>query len=213
MAETVLVDSLWELQEQVDQSGRSYPQLADLRPSLDSIYELDLNTRTAKLPHFCSVQYDHNAEIIYFQAPRYYDNVDLTQMTCIIQYINANGDAGLYWVPYYDTNYYGDQENAGNFLKNPTILIPWVIDGLATIASGKITFSIRFYKLIKHENGEYEYTYNLSTRPQNMDIIVGMDLQNMDVNKYSRVATDTVEQIYGDMHEAIANAAINWIDL
>lgn len=212
MADTIFEDSLFELQNQVDESGRSYPQLADLLPSEDSIYELDLNTRQAKLPQFASVQYDHNATVLYFKCPRYYENVDLTTMTCIIQYVNANKQAGLYWVPFYDTNYYGDAENIDEFLKNPTILIPWVIDGLATIASGKVTFSIRFYKLQKDNNDEYVYTYNLSTKPQVVDIVVGMDLSQADIEKFSRIGSDTVEELYQAIQTAMNNASVYWTE-
>lgn len=213
MAEnTIFEDSLFELQNQIDESGRSYPQLANLLPSKDSIYELDLNTRQAKLPQFAGVQYDHNAEVIYFKCPRYYENVDLTEMVCIIQYINAKGQAGVYWVPYYDTNYYGDEENIGEFIENPTMLIPWVLGGLATAATGKLTFSIRLYKLHKDANNEYHYKYNLSTRPQTLNIVVGMELSDEDLSRYEEMDT-VVAQLYQAIQTAMDNAAVYWTEV
>lgn len=212
MANTIFEDSLFELQNQKDESGRSYPQLTNLLPSKDSIYELDLNTRQANLPQFAGVQYDHNAEVIYFKCPRYYENVDLTEMVCIIQYINAKGQAGIYWVPYYDINYYGDGEDIGEFIENPTMLIPWVLGGLATAATGKLTFSIRLYKLRKDDNDEYHYTYNLSTRPQALNIIVGMELSDEDIAHYDEMDS-VVAQIYQAIQTAMDNTCVYWTEV
>jgi hypothetical protein len=49
------------------------------------------------------VQKDHNAETLYFILDRYYDNVDLATMSCIVQYQNASKDKAssgyIYAVP------------------------------------------------------------------------------------------------------------------
>lgn len=211
MADVTFEDSLFELQTQTDDSGRVYPQLADLLPSKDSIYPLDLNTRLAELPQFLSVQYDYNAEVVYFKCPRYYDNVDLTTMACIIQYINANGTGGIYWVPFYDTNYY-DIDEEDSFIHTPTILIPWVVNGLATVASGKVTFNVRFYKLEKVGEHEYKYLYNLSTLPQTTEIKTTIDISDADKEKYESFEA-AVEAVYQNIKSALDNASVYWTDV
>lgn len=198
MAEPI-INALIEIQEK--HNGQSYPHITDLQPSADSIYELNLNTRQSKLPQFLSVQYDHNAEIVYFKCSRYYEHVDLSTMACVIQYINANKDAGLFWVPYYDTEY---EDNC--------IIIPWVVDGLATAAQGTITFNLRFYQLIKNEDNEYQFAYNLSTIPQQVKIVKGMDLPE-ELEKYSRLASDTVDELQYYINNSIEASTTYWIDL
>ena len=83
------------------QKNNKTPLIAHLLPKENQIHEVDLNTRTINVPQFLSVRYDHNAEVIYFKCPRYFEGVDLADTVCVIQYINADGDQGIYWVPYY----------------------------------------------------------------------------------------------------------------
>lgn len=72
------------------------PTLALLLPSEERIYNVDLNTRTIEAPEYLSVETDHRAEAIYFKMPRFFGNVDLTETTGIIQYINADGENHIY---------------------------------------------------------------------------------------------------------------------
>jgi hypothetical protein len=55
-------------------------------PPDEPIYEIDLNTRSISAPKILSVEYDHNAETIYFSVDRFYDNVDLSTMFCVVEY-------------------------------------------------------------------------------------------------------------------------------
>jgi len=114
-----------------------------LLPENDQIFDIDLDSRTISIPQFLSVQYDHNAEIIYFRCPRYFDNMDLAMTVCIIEYVNAAGESGLYWVPYYNVDVYEDDDES----LTPLMLIPWSIQGLVTASSGTVTFTVRFYQL------------------------------------------------------------------
>ena len=58
-------------------------------PKDEIVYKIDLNERKIYAPEFLSVEEDHNAEIIWFEADRFYDDFDLYSSTCLIQYINA----------------------------------------------------------------------------------------------------------------------------
>ncbi len=61
-------------------------------PDDERIYEINLNTREIEAPEFLSVSSEHNAEIIWFKMDRFFDNIDLYNATCWIQFINANGE-------------------------------------------------------------------------------------------------------------------------
>lgn len=87
---------LWQLQ------SNNKPVSAILLPSDENIYEINLNTREINAPEFLSVRKDHAAETVYFLVDRFYDNMDLSQATCIIQYKNAAGEEHVFPVPFYD---------------------------------------------------------------------------------------------------------------
>ena len=116
-----------------------------------------MNTRTINVPQFLSVQYDHNAEIVYFKTPRWFEGVDLATTTCIVQYINAAGDAGIYCVPFYDLTHFEEDENG---VQTPMILFPWTLGGLATLVPGTIRFSLRFYII---DTNTLKFKFNLNT--------------------------------------------------
>ena len=63
----------------------NFPKLvASDIPSSEAKLIIDLNTRTVSAPEFLSVEKDHNSETLYFMVDRYYDNVDLATMSCIV---------------------------------------------------------------------------------------------------------------------------------
>lgn len=132
-------------------------------PNDEPIYKVDLNKRTIKAPEFLSVNLDHNAETIFFEVDRYFENVDLAEMTCILSYINANPNKKengfIYHPPFIDI-----------ITKPGKIIIPWFIEGPATLYGGDITFAIQFYHLSKTYDGmtakEYESFYGEDNLPE-----------------------------------------------
>lgn len=202
MATITYEDLLFDIQEQFEANTK----IAELLPSYeDQIFDIDLSTRTIEVPQFLSVRYDHNAEIVYFRCARYLDNMDLVNTVCIIEYVNADGKSGIYWVPYYDISRYqldeGDPDTS-----IPAILIPWAIGGLATAASGKIQFSVRFYKLAA--DGK-TFLYNMSTKPAESEILHGMDLTDEELEIFEN-EPNIVEQIYAAIDDAQENSSIYW---
>lgn len=134
--------------------------------------------------------------------------MDLVDTVCIIEYINAEGKPGLYWVPYYDKSRY-QQEEGDPETEIPVILIPWAVNGLATAASGIVKFTVRFYKLAA--DGK-TFLYNMSTRPAEGEILHGMDLTDEELEDF-KIEPTIVEQIYSDMDKMQDNAVIYWTDL
>lgn len=203
-----------------------YPQIGSLLPAASQVYEVDLNSRQVNTPSLLSVQFDHNAEIIYFKCPRYYDNMDLTQAVCVIEFLNAEHlapggkkmvrDAGLFWVPFYDINHYDVEiDENGNQIAVPIMYFPWSIGGLATKYSGKITFAIRFYQLAnvgQEDSPKYEYLYNLSTRPKDGEIVHGLDLSEEELDAF-KLEPNVVQEIYRNLSLAKEDATTYWLEL
>ena len=135
----------------------NFPVQAVLVPSSERTYEINLNTREVEAPKFISVEKDHKSETIYFKVNRFFDYMDLSQTACVIQYINAKKESHYYPVPFYDI--ITDNEHNKMF-------IPWNVGGAATIASGELKFSIRFYKI---EQGKF--VYNLTTKTTSTKIL------------------------------------------
>lgn len=179
------------------------PTIAMLLPSTETIYEIDLQTRSVTAPEFLSVATDHYAETIYFKCDRYFDNMDLTDTVCLVQYQNKNANDGghFYAVPFYDTAFY--QKPGTSAEDRGKILIPWCISGDATAAAGPISFAFHFYKL--SGQGE-EIIYRLNTTPTQSKILHGIDLdvteeEQLVSSDYARLvqrleALETKEQLY-----------------
>lgn len=184
------------------QKTNKTPLIAHLLPAEHQIHEVDLNERTIHVPQFLSVRYDHNSEVVYFKCPRYFEGVDLTDTVCVIQYINSKGDEGLYWVPYYDVSHYSDDET-------PVMLIPWSIGGLATLAAGTVTFSIRFYQIDEQTR---KFSYNLSTKPAKGQILFGLDLPSDAIEAY-RLDASTSMELYQKMFQLAGAATTYWKDV
>lgn len=213
MAES-LEDILYNIQK-----TKKAPLIAHLLPNENQIHEVDLSTRTINVPQFLSVRYDHNAEVIYFKTPRYFEGVDLADTICVIQYINARGQAGIYYVPYYDVDHYDsdfddtiineEEYDQQLLLSTPVMLIPWSIGGLATIASGRLQFSIRFYKI---DDDTKKFLFNISTKPASGQILHGLDLP-ADIIEEFELDNSATLTLYQQMFQLAGGAATYWIDV
>lgn len=155
------------------------PSLAVLAPAYEPFIEIDWSTRTINAPEFISVKSDHRSETVFFKMGRYYDCVDLSRMCGIIQYINAAGEGRVYTIPFYDVDTCSDEN---------MILFPWVIEGEATKAAGKIQYSIRFFEL--DDSGTY-LLYNLNTLPAESQVLEGINMKYDEVYKKVELTSQT----------------------
>ena len=92
---------LWKIQDQ------NPPTTALLLPNSERMIEVDLNTRLITAPEYLSVATDHRAETVYFVLDRFHDNVDLSTMNCVVEFVSAdkngrNQKSGLFAVPFTD---------------------------------------------------------------------------------------------------------------
>lgn len=170
-------------------------------PADEDVYNIDLDARVIDTPKFLSTETDHTAETVFFCVDRYFETFDLADSTCIIQYINAKGEKYVYVVPVYDVESYAEYGK---------MLIPWVIQGHATAASGTIQYAVRFYKLTKIEglNGEntYDFDYIINTQVAKSNILKGFGstfLENAP-NPLEEVASVSEwEELFSDLREII----------
>ena len=185
-------DLLYRIQDE------NKPSLAVLLPNDEKIYEIDMNSRKIEAPKYLSVELDHRAETIYFKVGRYYDNIDLANMTCVVQYINAKGEGRVYPVPFYDVETYADEN---------MMLFPWCIDGEATKASGNVTYSVRFYDI--DESATY-MRYNMSTLPSKSEVLHGISSKT-DIDDSNDYLLSFKDQILTQLKK-VSEYDLYWID-
>ena len=147
-----------------ENAGGTPTQIANLSTN-SPIYNIDLNTRKIMAPSFLGVQNDHQSDIIYFQADRYFDNADLSNTIILIHYKLNTQKEYVYVVPFVDI-----------FTIENKILFPWGISGLVTEYSGLVEFSIKFFKTAKNNNNLSfpELVFELNTLPATSRILQGL---------------------------------------
>jgi len=184
------------------------PILSVILPTDEKTFEVDLDSRTISVPTFLSVSKDHRAETIYFLVDRYYEYKDLSQTSCLIEFINAEGEGGYYIVPFYDITsypYYIDDDGNAHEAK---MLIPWCIEGTATKGSGPVQFAIRFYQLDEENKN---FIYNLRTQTAVAQVLQGMDETTLEADLDVDLMANLVEQINYKLDQA--DSTIYWTDL
>lgn len=158
-----------------------------LFPDTKKTYDIHLDTREIDAPAYLSVSKDHESETIYFRINRFHDYMDLSNTTCIIQYITPDKKAHLYAVPFYDIL----TEKANNMM-----IFPWCVDGNVTKYSGIVSFSIRFFvaeqsteiqeslddegNVVTDIVTKYNLIYNLATIPSQSEVMDGMEVSDLE---------------------------------
>lgn len=143
-------------------------------PSNEPRFIIDANSREINIPFefsFLGVIGDHKAETIYFEIDRYFDEIDLSTHTCVIQFINKNPktlkfNEGLYPVTTMDVNSIDGK-----------IIFGWNIMNDATQIAGDIHFSIRFYSI----DSNNKFTYNFNTLTANSIILDTLDVKHTSI--------------------------------
>lgn len=183
------------------------PSIA-LLPYSETTYKVDLNERTIETPKFLSVAKDHKAENIYFEVDRYCDYMDLTTCCCIVQYEAGEGAtkrSGIYAVPFYDIT----TPNAGKENRDK-MLVPWCLDGNASMYAGPITYALRFYRLNADGN---KFIYNLNTTPVKSEILYGMDVQVEDLSGNFDILPTEYDRILGRVVKLENTFDVYWLEL
>ena len=171
-------------------------------PKDEPIYEINLDTRTISAPNFLSVEEDHNSEIIWFKTDRFYDNIDLYNGTCWIQYKNANGEEYFYSAPLIIS---------GEEYGSDKILIPWAISKEVAKKTGTIQFSFQFFELSEDNS---RFLYILNTQVAKSKILAGLRIDPMDsVDKEEKeFLAQEIHKLYEKYNELAGEYQLYWID-
>lgn len=167
--------------------------------------DVDLSKREIKLPSsfyadFLDVQNDHLAAEIWFRLDRYFEDVDLSKTTCVIEYINAAGEGRICPILSIDTVTFNGQ-----------LCVCWQVGREATKQAGKIKFVLHFYNIEENKNGDFVYSYSLSTRPCEATILKSLD-KTVSLDKAYDYSAEIMNEIYGRL-TAVEQKAVLWRDL
>lgn len=153
-----------------------------IHPPREDIWDIDSNSRRVYIPPqfrwIVGVQGDHYSEILTFRIDRYFDGVDLSTKTCIVQFLNAGGKAGTYQIQRMDT-----ETEPGK------IIFQWAVDNVATQFSGDLRFIIRFYST--NGKGLYDFTFN--TVPKIVNVHEGLDVTDEAEKLYPTILMEWME--------------------
>lgn len=123
--------------------------------------EIDEYLRDILLPSeglFLGVHGDIEVNKVLFLFSKYYNSIDMTEFTPIVNYVNANGDA----------NYYECKEVKSS---NGIAFFEWNITSDVTSHIGNIVFSVR---LIKYDNLKIIKEFN--TKPSTGTVLEGLNV-------------------------------------
>lgn len=167
---------------------------------------INTNARSITVPSvfsYAGVINDHNAETIFFEVDRYFDNVDLNDHTCVIQYINGSGEQDVYPV------------TMKNLDTEGKIIFAWTISNNVTKVKGTINFAVRFYTLetVGEDNDGnplYAFSYNLNTTPASFRILDGLNCDATEVVNHADSFLVMFNQLNDKINEvATINTNVN----
>lgn len=204
---------LWGI-ESTDEEGHAInpynnrPILSIILPSDERTFDVDLSAREISVPTFLSVAKDHRAETVYFLVDRYYEYKDLSQTSCMIEFINADGEGGFYPVPFYDISSYPNYIDESDVKHEAKMLIPWCIEGDVTKSAGNVQFALRFYEL---DSANEKFIFNIRTKVAIGAVLNGMDESILDNSIEDGLKPNLVHQL-NDKYDNIVTT-IYWTDL
>lgn len=172
-------------------------------PVGEKLYPIDLNTRKIFGPEELSVKENHESDLVYFTVDRYYDNVDLAETVCVVQYETKNKNdgslfRGSYFIPLYDVTTLKDEEK---------IILPWQIRRYVTQTATQIKYNFRFYQIDPSTN---ELIYNLNTLTTTGKILDTLDYEQVAYPEDDKFYRDSLDEIRDIIHRSLQWNQTNW---
>lgn len=179
-------------------------------PSDEPRFVIDANSRQINIPSefsFLALKKDHKAETIYFEIDRYFDDNDLSNHTCVIQFELFS----------YDTNdllYSGISPITSIDIESEDgkIIFGWALTNDVTQFNATIRFSVRFFTI---ENDSFTYSFNtlpaisiildtLDVDDSSNALITPSELQNW-LDRMNQI-NNNINELLSDVNESVANA-------
>lgn len=201
-----MITSSQEYQEFLAGIADTAPSALKMRiPTYEPVYEINMNTRKITPPPFIGVEGDHEAEYVFFQIDRYYDNIDLADAIGVILFKNAKNEEYYQIIPYYDI-----------YSIEGKIIFPWVIQAPAALYGGTVSFSVKFFKINPTSK---KLVYELNTLIAKTKVLVGWANTTGNYHTYNTLAPDSII-LDNDTLEKInmllsldGQMKIHWIDV
>lgn len=137
-------------------------------------FVINADTRVITIPaafKFLGVKGDHNAETIFFEIDRYFDDHDLSEETCIVQYkmVGPTGielGEGFFPVTQIDITTIPGK-----------IIFGWTIRNTVTAEAATVSFSVRFYS-IENVGNISTFKYNFNTLEASLPVLDTLNTSN-----------------------------------
>lgn len=141
-----------------------------------------------------AVQYDHNIETVKFDCPRYWDGIDMSEMSIFINYMRNDGVKGSYMVD--DVTIDEEDENIMHFT--------WTVGGHATRVKGELCFIVCIKKL---DDAGTELIHWNTELNQDLYISEGLECNEQIADKFPDVITQMLLAINDVeyLHERVTN--------
>lgn len=178
-------------------------------PTDERIYNIDLNSRLLEGPDFLGSKDEHNAEIIWFCADRFFDDIDLFNSSCFIEYENAKKE-----VFYFASTIVVNEQITGP----NKILVPWVVSNHVTRAPGVVKYSIRFAALTQNTSNAQlkQYRFVLNTRPTQSKVLDTLNFVHTDDETYLELTTkfsDRLMQLEDEYRTLSQDYNLYWLEV
>ena len=188
-------------------------------PLEEPYFEVDMDTRTITVPsefanYGLGVSGDANAEMVFFQVPRFYDNVDLYALVqetgasgCWVQWQNntskQTGNSKVIFTDAAEAEVLADKNNPlSEKIKTEIMYLGWLITNDMTAASGTLEFSLRFFKT---ENGRI--TYSISTQKASCPIKSTLNLDVLEASAEDMTDVVYTRPLYSGVINSMAGAS------
>ena len=148
-----------------------------------------------------SVATDHRAATVYFEADRFYDNVDLTKMTFAVEYINADKEGFIYPVIDFDLT---------TFASEGKMIFGWKIGHDITKKAGTIQFMVHAFQV---DPATHKYRYSLHTEPCSAIILPTLNIdKELGLEDMYGIEATEVQDLFSRLQQ-LEQKAVVWNDL
>lgn len=174
------------------QNDNSNVSLMSAEPISEPKFIVNANSREISVPsqfEYIGVYNDHNAETVYFKIDRYFDDIDLSQKTCVILFMNPRGETGY-------------SINSSMSVLDNEIIIGWTINHEHTAAIGTLTFALCFYHI---DENTHIFDYRWSTKPATTKVLPGLELVRGQFDAMKSDDLEIILQKIDDIYEQVSS--------
>lgn len=152
----------------------------------DKVLRIDNELRTISIPStvkLLGVESDKDVNVIEFEMPRHYGEVDLSTFSVRVNYMNANGDGDIYKV----TDLVAGEEK---------MTFSWLVGRTASMYKGDTRFVVCLKKIAEDSTNKQEFNTTIASLP----VLQGLEPNEQLIQRYP----DIIEQMLKFMEAPIS---------